>query len=110
MCTASKQAKTKANATQDYYALPNDYRKGQVCRKLCLAEVPTSEFWPKTFLVVVVVVVIVVVVVTELINTKLVCVPINIMVTNYVSNLGFLTCFYPGSYRSTTPLSQMFRP
>ena len=81
-----------------------------MCRKLCLAEVPTSEFWPKTFLVVVVVVVIVVVVVTELINTKLVCVPINIMVTNYVSNLGFLTCFYPGSYRSTTPLSQMFRP
>ena len=61
-----------------------------MCRKLCLAEVPTSEFWPKTFLVVVVVVVIVVVV-TELINTKLVCVPINIMVTNYVSNLGFLT-------------------
>ena len=61
-----------------------------MCRKLCLAEVPTSEFWPKTFLVVVVVVVIVVVV-TELINTKLVCVPINIMVTSYVSNLGFLT-------------------
>ena len=53
-----------------------------MCRKLCLADVPTSEFWPKTFLVVVVVVVIVVVV-TELINTKLVCVPINIMVTNY---------------------------
>ena len=28
-------------------------------------------------------------------------------VTNYVSNLGFLTCF-PGSYRSKTLLSQMF--
>ena len=45
---------TRQDKCQQYlgllYPLPNDYWKGQVCRKLCLAEGPTSEFWPKKFL------------------------------------------------------------